>query len=313
MALTRTSFQMLRYSTKHFSHKKIAAQNRLAIRLLSSTYQRQILTDEQVEAYQRNSYVVLRDLLTPDEKKLFTSAINEIEKWPVSDDKWFTYYETNSGKRRLSRLEALYEHHAVTKKMVEGKLGQAASDLLGEDAVVLKDKINFKYPGGIGYNAHQDGLGYEDFGQYFHMAALVPADPMTLENGCLKIVPGKWGKLPFLPLDETGGDIKEEIAKNFKWDPVICDAGTVVMFNSYVPHKSDVNQTNQSRRALYITWNGISLGDKRDEFYSVRRKLYPSDHLRDPNKDYSEGILLYKEHILEMANSRMPKIERENY
>ncbi|XP_066912499.1 2-aminoethylphosphonate dioxygenase-like [Clytia hemisphaerica] len=306
------AFRMIRYSAKYSLSDKSASLNHLAIRLLSSTYQRHILTDEQVEAYQRDSYVILRDLLTPDEKKLFTRTIDEIEKWPVSDDKWFTYYETNSGVRRLSRLEAFYEHHVVTKKMVEGKLGQAASDLLGEDAVVFKDKINFKYPGGIGYDPHQDGVSYVDFGPQFYMSALVPADPMTLENGCLKIVPGKWGSSPFLAQDERC-DIKEEIARDFKWDPVICDAGTVVMFNSHVPHKSDVNQTGQSRRALYITWNGISWGEKRDEFYSVRRRLLPSDHLRDPNKDYSEGISLYREHMIEMGNGRMPKANRGDY
>ncbi|XP_066912498.1 2-aminoethylphosphonate dioxygenase-like [Clytia hemisphaerica] len=144
------------------------------------------------------------------------------------------------------------------------------------------------------------------------MSALVPANPMTLENGCLKLVAGNWGELPWLPLDENG-DIKEEIAKNFKLDPVICDAGTVIMFNSHVPHKSDVNQTDQSRRALYITWNGESLGDTRKKYYDLRRECHPPDHLRDPNKDYTEGIQLFDEQILEMGNNRWPKAERGKY
>ena len=264
-------------------------------------YTRQILTDEQVESYQRDSYVILRHLLTPEEKKDFVRIIGELENWPVSDDKWFTYYELVNGEKRLSRLEGFYEFHNDMVEYVKGKLGQAASDLLNEEAVVFKDKINFKYPGGVGYDAHQDGVSWAMFEQYFHLSALVPADPMTLRNGCLQLVAGKFGKLPWLPQKEKNGDIQEEIAREFKWDPVICDAGTVVMFNSHVPHKSDVNETDEKRRALYITWNGISLGDTRHKYYGLRRECHPSDHMRDPNKDYSEGIKFFDEHILENA------------
>ena len=265
-----------------------------------------------MESLKKDGYLVLRNLLTPQEKKHFCQMITEMENWPVSDDKWFTYYENVNGERLLSRLEGFYEHHSELKKLVEGKLGQAASDCLGEQGVVFKDKINFKRPGGIGYDAHQDGAAWTLYGQYFHMSALVPADPMTMQNGCLKLVAGDWGKLPWLPLDENG-DVQEEVAKKFKWDPITCDAGTVVFFNSHVPHKSDVNETNESRRALYITWNAESLGDRRADFYSLRREMHPSDHMRDPNKDYSEGIKLFSEEILEMGNDRLPKANRGKY
>ena len=84
-----------------------------------------------------------------------------MENWPVSDDKWFTYYENVNGKKRLSRLEAFYDHHEGLKKVIEGKVGKAVGDLIEEEAVIYKEKINFKYPGGTGYTAHQDGpAGY---------------------------------------------------------------------------------------------------------------------------------------------------------
>ena len=275
------------------------------VRLLSSTYQRQILTDEQVEAYQRDSYVVLHDLLTPDEKKDFQRIATEIENWPVSDE-WFSYYEKVDGVKRLSRLEGFYENHADLKKYVEGKLGQAASDLIGEEAVLFKEKLNMKYPGGFGYDPHQDGVGsWNYFGQFFHMSAVVTADPMTVENGCLQLVAGDWGELPWLPMDENG-DITDEVARGLKWNHVICDAGSVIMFNSHVPHKSDVNHTDQSRRAFFITWNGKSLGDTRQKYYDLRRECHPPDHLRDPNKDYTELIRIFNEHNLEQSNNRWP-------
>ena len=83
--------------------------------------------DHQVKAYKRDSYVVLNDLFTPDKKHQFVQAMSEIENWPVSDDKWFntlcgsTHYENVNGKKRLSRLEAFYEHHEGFKKVIKGK------------------------------------------------------------------------------------------------------------------------------------------------------------------------------------------------
>lgn len=270
------------------------------------------MSDEQVNLYKRDGFIVLRELLTPTEKADITQIMNEMENWLHSDDKWFTYYEYVNGKRVISRMEKYYEYHPRMLALVKGKLGQAISDLLEEDVVVFKDKINFKKPGSIGYDAHQDEPSYDMFKQGLHIASLVPADDMTLANGCLKVVPGDWKEGEWLPLDERG-DIAEEVARTFKWEPIECDAGTIVLFNSLVPHKSDENKTDKARRAFYLTFNGVSRGDVREEFYSLRREMFPSDHQRDPSKDYSEGVKLFSEEILEMGKGNIARAERGTY
>ena len=83
------------------------------------------------------------------------------------------------------------------------------------------------------------------------------------------------------------------------------------MFNSFSPHISEINRSKTKRRAAYLTFNGVSQGDARSKFYNLRREIYPSDHLRDPENDYSEGIELFCEQILEMANERLLKPERK--
>ena len=99
-------------------------------------------------------------------------------------------------------------------------------------------------------------------------------------------------------MNDVGGiDVKVEAS--LCWIPIVCDIGTVIMFNSLMPHKSDTNHSMKSRSSFYITWNGISKGDRHADYYNLRQKMYPCDSQRDPNKDYSEGIKLFSEQSTE--------------
>lgn len=289
--------------------KQVRKVKQTATRSLSTTfnllaYQRQVLTDEEVNQYHTRGYIVLRELLTPQEKKDIVRYCDEVQEWPEVSGKYFKYHEHVNGKKVISRYEYFYHFHEGLKGMVEGKLGAAVADLCGEPVVVFKDKINFKMAGGIGYAPHQDEPSYDMFKQGLHLTALITADPMDKNNGCLSMVPGNWQEGNWLKLNQHG-DIDEEIADKFEYDDIEADAGTVVLFNSIIPHKSNKNNTDKARRAYYITWNGVSRGDRRDEFYSLRRVMFPQDHERDPNKDYSEGVKLFSEQILEMGKGNI--------
>ena len=77
------------------------------------------------------------------------------------------------------------------------------------------------------------------------------------------------------------------------WLPVDAEAGDIIFFDSYVPHRSDINTSNFTRRNLYLTYNPISEGFLRDRYYEEKRKYFPPDIERDPNVDYSEGAKVF--------------------
>ena len=64
----------------------------------------------------------------------------------------------------------------------------AASALLGEPAVLYKEKVNYKLPGGAGYAPHQDAPAYPFVAK--HVSCLVAIDDAGIDNGCLEVVSG---------------------------------------------------------------------------------------------------------------------------
>ena len=63
----------------------------------------------------------------------------------------------------------------------------AVSVLMGEPAVLYKEKINLKLPGGSGFRAHQDAPAFDTFGHGYHITAMVAIDDSTQTNGCLEV------------------------------------------------------------------------------------------------------------------------------
>jgi ectoine hydroxylase-related dioxygenase (phytanoyl-CoA dioxygenase family) len=70
----------------------------------------------------------------------------------------------------------------------KGDMLSHASDLLEEQAVLYKEKVNFKLAGGAGWSPHQDAPAYPFITS--HVSCMVAVDNATMENGCLEVVSG---------------------------------------------------------------------------------------------------------------------------
>jgi len=251
-----------------------------------------VLKAKDVETFDRDGFVVLNDLLTTNEKQLLVKWTNEIQSWAEIKGKWFLYFENIKGKRTLCRTENFVPYHEGINSLIRGKLSAAMSDLFREPAVLFKEKINYKLSGAGGFPPHQDAPAYVAFNQKLHMTMMLAADPMTVENGCLEFVKGEHTKGTF-PQNESDGSMKQEIVEKMKWEPAVTDIGAVMIFNSYVPHRSGPNSSNTSRRAYYLTFNALSEGNFRDGYYREKREKFPPEIEREKGKDYSEGAKIY--------------------
>jgi hypothetical protein len=67
----------------------------------------------------------------------------------------------------------------------------------------------------------------------------------------------------------------------------------MLIFGSYLAHRSRANTSNSDRKAIYATYNCQSEGDLHDAYYGDRAKLWPPTHKRQEGQKYEKGSLRY--------------------
>ena len=199
------------------------------------------------------------------------SWIEEIASWPNSSPcKGHHHFEqTAQGQRVLARSEDLIPFHdGIRNLLTQGRVLETIGSLFGEHAVLFKEKVNYKLPGGAGFAPHQDITAYK-YGTV-HVTCLIAIDDSSEENGCLWFSPGHHQK--GLLDANTDGCLPAEFAAQLDWQSTPVPAGGAVFFDSFAPHKSGANHSLEPRRALYVTYNKLSEGDFRQQYYDDRQQ-----------------------------------------
>jgi len=240
-----------------------------------------------VEQFHRDGFLVVRGMYSAAEVADISRWTDEVANYPEVPGKYMMYFEKSrkDESRILCRIENFVPYHEGFSKLITTRRMQlAVSELFGEEAVLFKDKINFKLPGGDGFKEHQDvQAGWDEFAD-LHITAMIAIDETNEANGSLEMIAGmhKQGVL-----GSMWAPLTDEDTKHTEYVPVHCQPGDAVFFDSYAPHRSGPNRTDKARRVLYITYNGKSEGDSRAQYYADKRRNYPPDIERDPGKDYS--------------------------
>ena len=71
------------------------------------------------------------------------------------------------------------------------------------------------------------------------------------------------------------------------------DLGQLLVFGSYLAHRSGPNTSEGSRKNLYATYNRASEGDLHHSYYQDRKNNWPATHMRKEGETYADGALRY--------------------
>ncbi len=238
----------------------------------------------QIDHYHDKGYVVLPGAFPPAEVKLLDRWSHELLGMPEAPGRHWVYWEKslkNPGQKIVSRIENIAPFHTGFCELADVLKGVCAQ-VFGEPAVLFKEKINFKMPGGDGFKPHQDSqAGWGRYASRF-CSVLVCIDDATVENGCLQIVAGhhqgtrysEWA--PLTDEDMAGMEL------------IACPTrrGDIILFDSYTPHASEPNMTDKVRRIYFATYNRLSEGDHLAAYYADKHRNYPPDIEREADKEY---------------------------
>ncbi|KAG4444157.1 hypothetical protein IFR05_000386 [Cadophora sp. M221] len=243
--------------------------------------------------FEEKGYLIIKDCLSIAETRDLQAWVQDVHGLPRTIDcPYIPYEEVNSSRDRvLCRTENFANTHSEFGALLRGaKLLSILEQLNGDEMLLFKEKINFKFAGSGGFQPHIDRTGYGDFKKLQHLAILIAADDATSLNGCLEVVEGSHKMT--VPIG-TDNCITPDWVAARNWIPVEMKAGELMIFGSSLAHRSGPNASSKDRRAVYATYNSKSEGDLHDAYYERRAKLYPATHKRREGVDYSSGAQNY--------------------
>jgi 2-aminoethylphosphonate dioxygenase len=222
----------------------------------------------EVRHFREHGWVVV-DALPLRARSQLAAWVDEVAALPESTGVLQHREATDSGPQLCRSEQFLDVHTGLRELLCTGPLLEVAGALLGEPAVLYKEKINYKLAGGAGYTAHQDAPAYPMIES--HVSAMVAVDDADADNGGLEVVSGCFASV--LPTDARGC-IDRAIVDTLAWEPVDLAAGRTLWFHSRTPHRSRANHSDRPRRALYPTYNARREGDRRAEYYTTKRSVF---------------------------------------
>lgn len=214
---------------------------------------------DDVEAFQRDGYLMKRNVFTSNEMSILNDA-----------------FEHDSAlRRRLFGLDyglgntneiAMWNHPGDDSfgAIARGeRLVRASEDLLGDEVYHYHSKITSKRPGSGG-----TWVWHQDFGYWYKNGCLfpdmlsvaIPLNPMSEVNGCLQVLKGshKMGRLEHgFVGSQTGAHPHRVSAACSRMDTVAFDAlpGDVMFFHSNTLQTSAPNHSLIHRNLLVIAYN----------------------------------------------------------
>ena len=246
------------------------------------------LTGNQIAEFKRSGYLVIPQAFDASFTALW---LNELQAMIASQgpQRWMTYFEASGTGQQCCRVEHFLEDAPRLQEVLAGnKMMGWVGQCLEAPGILFKEKINLKLAGGQGFAAHQDAPAFDLFGQSQHVTVMVSLEAGNERNGCLEVAQVEHCE-EILPMN-ADRTLTDPVIESLTWQSIETAPGDIVIFSSFLPHRSGVNQSLQSRRAVYATYALASEGDHRAEYFRQKRALFPPDAEREAGRAYDGGI-----------------------
>ena len=251
-----------------------------------------MLTPKVVEEFQRTGFLVVQNILTPDELAAMRRRTDEIARGELPEGSRIirrvepavergemttdTYASSLRKMVFLARDDDVFQAHAFRPRIVE-----YIQALLGPDLTLYQDQLFMKQPGvGSRNRYHQDQpAGFHIDPPDLLVTCWTALDDSTEENGCLRYLPGSHRQGALSKEQEAtyearaaGGPLPGEV-------PLVLPAGGCGFHHGWLLHASDANRSDKMRRGYathYVSSKVRYTGpEPKPEFLRVSGRSYP--------------------------------------
>ncbi len=244
-----------------------------------------VLSQQQMERYEREGYVIVRGLWTPLEVAACRDRFEALaEVGERIDHHWEPDLETLDPLRRYPRVMHPHRFDALSRSMLlDARIESVLTALLGEEPIATQTMYYFKPPGGKGQALHQDNY-YLRVKPRTCLAAWTAIDRSTPDNGGLYLCPGTHTydlQCPELanPDESFTTDFVRPPA-GITPVPAVLEPGDVLFFNGCVVHGSRPNTSTHWRRSFIAHYAPASAREMH-ETYRPMLRFDGSEHLFD--------------------------------
>ena len=257
--------------------------------------------------YNNNGYVHIKQILNTKMKNDLIKYVNTIEStnqyFNKNNTNYLNQYEYSNNKKVLCRTEYIIDNHEPMKHILtQGLIPGIASTIHNTNITLYKEKINYKYFNTGSYQPHQDITAYPN--SHNHITCMIPLCDTSRLNGCIEFSPLKNKTI----YEHNNGVILNSENLDFIAQPT--KFGDILLFNSYVPHMSGVNQLSTPRRVLYITYNDLREGYLRDSYYKNKISILKNTNKISLINHYNGNIIKNKSQNIE-KNIKKDKTQKE--
>ena len=284
-------------SKEEFTNRINKQKGRISSKLIEET---KYLSQTQKQSWNEKGFILIPNFFPEDKCIEINQTVIDIVRSMVGNSKEFNHAYIDQGhigiremkpshkieniEDEMSKVFRLHQTGIFNEFIKRDDLLNIVEDILGENIDCFLSQFIFKNPGAWGQPWHQDS-SYFPFDRAPQVGAWLATSAATKENGCLVILPGSHKEVihEHLPDDRPGSnygytEIKDHDFK--KEMPLFLNTGDLLLFHSFLMHKSYDNKSNNRRTAMvyHFAETGTDFGEldsPTNQWISVRGKGLP--------------------------------------
>ena len=285
------------FSKEEFTNRINKQKGRISSKLIEET---KYLSQTQKQSWNEKGFILIPNFFPEDKCIEINQTVVDIVRSMAGNSEEFNHAYIDQGhigiremkpsqkieniEDEMSKVFRLHQTGIFNEFIKRDDLLNIVEDILGENIDCFLSQFIFKNPGAWGQPWHQDS-SYFPFDRAPQVGAWLATSAATKENGCLVILPGSHKEVihEHLPDDRPGSnygytEIKDHDFK--KEMPLFLNTGDLLLFHSFLMHKSYDNKSNNRRTAMvyHFAETGTDFGEldsPTNEWISVRGKGLP--------------------------------------